>query len=123
MKTGDSGCSSPARYGLARSRRSGRIPALPYLPPRSKQCTPKYQSRCRKCGYLSRKCLRNYASQGITDLVLSSATSLAGFEVSTYGRFSGVHRGIDIRNSPDENLRSLVYSIRGLLNLYEDEES
>jgi hypothetical protein len=31
--------------------------------------------------------------QGITDLVLSYATSLAGFEVTTYGRFSGDHRG------------------------------
>src|SRR5712664_2181175 len=46
-----------------------------------------------------RKCLRNYAAQGITDLVLSSATSLAGFEVSTYGRFSGVHRGRTIKSS------------------------
>jgi hypothetical protein len=32
--------------------------------------------------------------QGITDLVLTSATPLAGFEVSTDGRFSGVHRGL-----------------------------
>src|SRR5665213_2310 len=40
-----------------------------------------------------RKCLRIYPAQGITDLVLSSATALAGFEVSTDGRFSGVHRG------------------------------
>jgi hypothetical protein len=32
--------------------------------------------------------------QGITDLVLSYATSLAGFEVTTYGRFSGDHRGL-----------------------------
>jgi hypothetical protein len=64
----------------------------PTFRPRPQQCKPKYQSRFENV-HPSRKCLRNLTSRGITDLVLSSATSLAGFEVSTHGRFSGVHRG------------------------------
>ena len=59
----------------------------------------------------SRKCLRNEASQGITDLVLSSATSLAGFEVTTYGRFSGDHRGQSRsarEHGPNKNARLML---------------
>jgi len=66
------------------NRRSGRVPALPYPPPRLREYKPD--------STIYKNCLQKRPSQVINTLVLTS-TPLAGFAVSTYGRFSGVHRG------------------------------
>src|SRR5713101_8092023 len=71
----------------AASRRSGRIPAEPYPPPRYWQYT-----------LVCEKSLQEMASPRYNYPYPGSAP-LAGFEVSTYGRFSDVHRGSPSRNS------------------------
>src|ERR1700689_3214319 len=66
-------------------RRSGRVPALPYPPPKSGQYKP-------SSGRIAKKCLPKRPLAGYK-YSCPGPVPLAGFEVATYGRFSSGRRG------------------------------
>ena len=91
----------PARMtewgGLSRPRHSGPGSALwshPCVAVPSAQTPPIYTSS----GSFPKKCLLKVASPRYKYSCPSSA-SLAGFQLTTYGRFSGDHRGISAQSS------------------------
>src|SRR5882672_398148 len=83
-------------------RRSGRIPAEPYPPPRSDQYRPDSIKTVRI--YLPARPPVRYNN------CCPASPPLAGFEVSLIGRFSGVPRGVKgLLEEIEESLRTKTY--------------